>query len=182
MLTAEISSAASRLCGACGLCCNGVLFHRVILQSGDSASALSALGLKVKQRKEKRYFEQPCSAHQNGQCSIYTSRPTRCRLFVCRQLQRVASEEITEAMAMEKIQEAKQRVNHLETLLEKAGGENAQRPLSKRYESVTMVPLDVSSNEATKAFRRELAQSFEELDALLDAEFRVEDKTLSRDS
>jgi len=158
------------------------MFHTVLLQPGDSPQVLAALGLKVKQRKEKRYFEQPCPAHQNCQCSIYASRPTRCRLFECRQLQRVASGEITEAMALEKIQEAKSRVSHLQALLEKAGGANTLRPLSKRYESVTMVPLDVSSDVTTKTFRHDLAQSFEELNALLDAEFRVGDKAQSRDS
>ncbi|CAN5894811.1 hypothetical protein BH11VER1_BH11VER1_01860 [soil metagenome] len=176
MASPETSSVASRLCEACGMCCNGVMFHTMILQSADSAPALKGLGLKVKQRKEKRYIEQPCPAHQKGCCTIYESRPIRCRLFECRQLKRVASGETTEATALEKIHEAKRLVNHLEALLEKAGGENTRRPLSKRYESVTTVPLDASADETTQGFRQELMESFEELDALLDAEFRVEDK------
>lgn len=173
MSTSEASSVASRLCEACGMCCNGVMFHTVILQPGDSPPALKALGLKVKERKEKRYIEQPCPAHQNCQCTIYASRPARCRLFECRQLQRVAAGEVTEAMALEKIQVAQRLVQHLQELLERAGGANATRPLSKRCEAMMIVPLDVSSDEAAKVFRQELAASFTELDTLLDQDFRV---------
>lgn len=173
MGTSEASSVASRLCEACGMCCNGVMFHTVILQPGDSGHALKAFGLKVKQRKEKRYIEQPCPAHQNGQCTIYASRPARCRLFECRQLRGVAAGEITETMALEKIQEARYRVQHLEALLEKAGGANPTRPLSKRCEAVTIVPLDASSDEASITFRSELALAFQGLDQMLDQDFRV---------
>lgn len=173
MAVSETSSSASRLCGACGMCCNGVLFHTVLLQPGDSSQALTAMGLKVKQRKEKRYILQPCLAYKDSQCSIYASRPIRCRLFECRQLQRVASGEITEAMALEKIQEAKKCVSHLNELLEKAGGANAKRPLSKRCEAVMVMPLDACSDQVAITFRSELAQSFQELDQLLDKDFRV---------
>lgn len=174
MSSPDISLVASRLCEACGMCCNGVMFHTVILQPGDSAPALKALGLKVKERKEKRYIEQPCPAHQNGQCTIYASRPVRCRLFECRQLKQVAAGEITEEVAMKKIREAIGKVSRLNELLEKAGGANLTRPLSKRCEAVMIVPLDASSDEALITFRSELALAFQELDQMLDQDFRVE--------
>lgn len=174
MSIADTSSVAERLCEACGMCCNGVMFHTVILQPGDSAPALKALGLKVKERKEKRYIEQPCPAHQNCQCTIYASRPARCRLFECRQLKRVASGEITESMALKKIHQATSKVRILHELLERAGGANASRPLSKRCEAVMIVPLNASSDESTITFRQELAASFAELDTMLDEDFRVE--------
>ena len=47
----EISAAAAHLCAACGLCCNGVMFHTVKLQPNDSAPALAALGLKLKRKQ-----------------------------------------------------------------------------------------------------------------------------------
>ncbi|MCX6967540.1 MAG: hypothetical protein NTZ46_07120 [Verrucomicrobia bacterium] len=34
-MSALTSSAASRLCAACGICCNGVMFYKVRLQSND---------------------------------------------------------------------------------------------------------------------------------------------------
>src|SRR5882757_2729915 len=96
---------ATSLCAQCGMCCNGVLFHTVRILPADSPGALSALGLKLKRKKGERLLLQPCPAHRDTCCSIYESRPQRCRLFECRQLQRLAAGEITEAMATEKIHE-----------------------------------------------------------------------------
>src|SRR5690242_10002477 len=75
------TSAASRLCSACGLCCNGVMFHTVKLQPSDSAKELTALGLKLKRKKSGNYIQQPCPQYQYGECAIYAVRPQRCRLF-----------------------------------------------------------------------------------------------------
>src|ERR1700761_8357592 len=100
------SSAASRLCAACGMCCNGTMFHTVLLQPSDSARALAALGLKLKRRKNgKNYLLQPCPAFRGSHCSIYAARPERCRLFECRQLRQVAAGEISEATALETIRD-----------------------------------------------------------------------------
>src|SRR5678815_2091081 len=103
MSATEATSAASRLCSACGLCCNGVMFHTVKLQPADSAKELAALGLKLKHKKSGSYIQQPFPQYQYAECAIYTVRPQRCRLFECRQLKRVAAGEITEAMALEKV-------------------------------------------------------------------------------
>ena len=40
--------AINRLCLACGLCCNGVLFRDVELQDGDDLEALQKLGLTIR--------------------------------------------------------------------------------------------------------------------------------------
>src|SRR6478672_8297246 len=106
----ETSAVAGRLCQACGLCCNGVMFHTVKLQPGDSHKALFALGLKLKKKKKEHYIEQPCPAFQGNQCGIYLQRPTRCRLFECKQLLRVAGGEQTEAVALENIRDVQRRV------------------------------------------------------------------------
>ena len=128
----EASTAASRLCAECGLCCNGVMFHTVKLQPADSAKDLAALGLKLKRKKGASYLRQPCPAFRGSHCAIYASRPERCRLFECRQLKRVAAGEITEAAALERIRDVQRRVEELEELLEKAGPTNRKRALSKR--------------------------------------------------
>ena len=169
----EPPTAASRLCSACGLCCNGVLFHTVRLQPGDSPKELAALGLRLKRKKRQQIILQPCPAWQNSQCSIYAQRPERCRLFECRQLKRVASGEITEAAALEKIRDVRGRVGYLNTLLHRAGGTNERKPLSKRCEKVMAEPLDASSDPATVELRTALTQAMEELDAILDQDFRI---------
>ena len=167
------SSAASRLCAACGLCCNGVLFHTVRLQPGDSSQALVALGLKLKRKKGHYHILQPCPAFQCEQCSIYAARPARCRLFECRQLERVATGEITEAQALEQIREARARVNEMNELLEGAGSTNTKRPLSKRCEKALAEPLHPSSDQEAVELRRRLTVAMAELNALLNEDFRL---------
>ncbi len=167
------ASAAARLCSACGLCCNGVMFHTVRLQPADSPKELVALGLKLKRKKGANYILQPCPAFCGSHCSIYESRPERCRVFECRQLKGVAAGEITEAAALERIREVQRRVGEVEMLLQKAGGTNPKKPLSKRYEKATAEPLDGASDPAALEFRNQLALAMRELDALLNREFRL---------
>ncbi len=173
MAPTEAPSAASRLCVECGLCCNGVMFHTVRLQPVDAPGKLVALGLKLKRKKGANYILQPCPAFCGSHCSIYESRPERCRLFECRQLQRVASGEITEAMALERIRDVQRRVGELEELLQKSGGTNPKRPLSKRYEKATAEPLDKSADASALELRDRLTRAMQELDAILDREFRL---------
>jgi len=173
MTPVEDASAASRLCAACGMCCNGVMFYIVRLQPGDSPKELSALGLKLKRKKGENYIQQPCPAFCGSHCSIYAARPERCRVFACRQLQAVVAGKITEAMAMEKIQEAQRRVAEVEELLEKAGRTSSKRALFKRYEKIMAVPVDASSDPVTVELRSQLTRVMHELDVFLDEEFRV---------
>ncbi len=157
-----MSTAAARLCVECGMCCNGVMFSVVKLQPGESAKSLGALGLKVK----RGAFAQPCSALEGLRCSIYAARPTRCRLFECQQLKRVAEGTITEATALEAIREAQRRVAELEALLEKAGGSNPRKSLFHRC-------ITVLAEMPTSELRAELALAMESLEAMLDADFRT---------
>lgn len=165
--------AASRLCAECGLCCNGVMFHTVKLQPKDSPKELLALGLKLKRKKKGWFILQPCPAHRGSQCSIYSARPERCRLFECRQLKRVAAGEVTEADALAKIRDAQARVAELDALLNRAGATNTKRPIAKRCEAATAEPLDDSADLETVSLRERLTREMAELDAILDQDFRV---------
>ena len=169
----DATPSAADLCRACGLCCNGVLFHTVRLQPRDSAKALAALGLKLKRKKGAHYILQPCPAWQCGQCSIYTARPERCRLFECQQLQRVAGGAITAGQALSRIREVQSRVADLETLLGQGGRTDPQRPLSRRYEKILAEPLDITSPPAAIALRQALTQAMEALEVVLNADFRL---------
>ena len=169
------TSAAARLCGECGLCCNGVMFHTVRLQPGDSPADLAALGLKLKRKKGANYILQPCPAFRGSHCSIYASRPERCRLFECRQFRRVAAGEITHAAAMTMIRDVQARVVELNELLETAGGTNAKRPLAKRCEKALAEP---ASDDATAQIQNSIQSAMREIDALLDREFRLTPKIL----
>ena len=165
---------ASRLCAACGLCCNGVLFQEVHLQPGDSIRAVAALGLRLKSRHGKRYFQQPCRAFRVDCCSIYDERPTRCREFACRQLRLVAAGDIDEQTALQTIAEARALVGRVEELIEQAGGTNVRKSLRKRFEKVTSEPGSVDLNDAAAGARSELEGLYAAMVRLLASEFRVE--------
>lgn len=166
-------SVAARLCSACGLCCNGVLFHTVRILPEDSVGELSALGLKLKRKKKERWLHQPCPAHRDSQCSIYSQRPQRCRRFECQQLKRVGIGEIDEATARLKIQEVRGRVASVEALLEQSGKTDSKRPLSKRYEKICAEPVDATSPAEELYLRDQLVAEMRALEEILDRDFRV---------
>ncbi len=173
MPSSSVISTAARLCGMCGLCCNGVMFHRVRLQPQDSAKTLAALGLKLKRKHGKDHILQPCPAHQDSRCSIYPDRPERCRLFQCRQLRRVEAGEIKEAEALEKIREVQRRVEAVDRLSRRADGSLRKGPLFQRAETTLAEPFDATLHPELVREREELARALSELDALLDKDFRV---------
>ena len=165
-------SAASRLCNACGMCCDGTLFHYVRLQPRDSAPALAALGLKLKRKRKHDHIIQPCPAYRNSKCAIYADRPERCRLFECRQIKRVISAEVTEVDAAAKIREALDRRAQIHEMFERCGESNPKGPLTVRYEKIAAELLSGHGPDA-EALRLRLRREMDEFEALLDADFRV---------
>jgi len=148
------------------------MFYNVRLQLDDSPQDLRALGLRLKHKRGKSFTLQPCPAYQESQCSIYLERPGRCRLFECRQLQRVASGEISESAAREKISEAVQLVARVNQLLQLSGKTDPKKPLTKRYEKITAEPVGPTSGQETIELRGELTRAMEELEAMLQTDFR----------
>ena len=158
------------------MCCDGVLFHSVELKSGDNPRQLSAFGLKVRRKKGVEFFLQPCSAHspknqESGACScaIYAERPTRCRLFNCRQILSVESGGVSEAEAMEKIRTARSRVARVNALIDRIGESNPARSLAHRVANA----LTLQEGASRTALHDELDDAMRELEAFLEEEFRV---------
>jgi Fe-S-cluster containining protein len=168
----EEHTAATRLCAACGMCCNGVLFYSLLLQPSDSARKLTALGLKIKHRKDGRHIPQPCPAHAESRCTIYAQRPVRCQKFACRQLQALEAGQTTEETAREKIAEAQRRIARVRTLFHQAGETRETKAFSTRYESLFTEPLDPSPDAV--ALRQELKAAMSRLENLLSHDFRTE--------
>jgi Fe-S-cluster containining protein len=150
------------------------MFRMVTLQRRDTASVLLAHGMKLKRRKGQQFFEQPCPKFCGSHCSIYDDRPERCQVFECKQLKQVACGKITEATAMETIQEVKRRVAEMERLLNRLGDADSKRPISKRFEKVTAEPLDETSEPVLVRLRSELADAERKLNRMLDDNFRVD--------
>lgn len=171
---------AARLCGACGLCCNGVLFYSVRLQAEDSVRTLSVLGLKTKRKNRETHLLQPCPAHRDSCCSIYTNRPVRCRAFVCRQLQAVTDGTRSEAAALATIRETQILVERVRDLFRQAGDNRDHKAFATRYAAVFTEPLD-SSAEA-REIRDRLRSAMQELEAWLTIHFRVEPPAVPREA
>ena len=168
-MTSEFLPAATRLCAVCGLCCNGVMFHSVELQATDRPKELLSLGMKLKKKRRRNFFRQPCPAHKDSRCSIYEQRPQRCRLFECRQLLLVRSGEITETSALETILEEKKRIAGVENLLDLAGATNRRRSLKRRHQKVLDEPPDGADVEP---LRERLTEAMRQLEEVLERDFR----------
>jgi len=168
----EYISFEARLCAACGMCCNGVLFHGTGLEPTDSIRALSALGLRLKRRDGQMQFQQPCPAWKGTCCGIYDKRPQRCRDFSCRQLQNWKDGQLSEEAAFAKIQEAKILTERVRGLFQKLGDFRENKPFATRYAGVFTPPLNPSLE--SEEFRSELSVAMKSLEELLAADFHRE--------
>lgn len=166
------STAAGRLCAACGLCCNGVLFQRVRLLPGDVAQSLVALGFKIKRRKGHSFFPQPCTAFCESACKIYDQRPSQCRTFECRQLRWLLAGEITETDALESIGTARRWVAEVERLLELSGEARSTKSLLQRFENATAEPVDMEVEPDRARIRQDLVVAARMPNRILDEQFR----------
>lgn len=171
-MSREIALSLSRLCSACGMCCDGTLFDLVKIQSTDSVKTLKLHGLRIKEKRGETFFDQPCPTHEAGCCSIYQDRPQRCRLFNCQQLQRVESGEIDEVQAHEKIQETRDRIEKILSHLTALGSTNSKRSLMTRYRAVCAQPLSGLSDPEEIVRRSELDHEMQALEQILKNEFR----------
>lgn len=165
-------SAAHRLCLACGLCCNGVLFADVRLAPGGAVEPLQAAGIPVRQRAKTCGFSQPCVALQaNGACAVYADRPSMCRQFECGLLKDVAAGELSEAGALRQIRRAQTLADKVRSLLAASGNHQDHRPLTKRYQAVMRQPIALADGDEAGDRRGELMLAVHELMALLHARF-----------
>lgn len=136
----------ARLCQSCGMCCDGSLFGRVILQSGEVERARRH-GLRV--LGSGKGFEQRCAALARPgsigerRCRIYDERPLSCRKFTCRLYERHRRDggPIEEGLA------AVRRVRELVATLEAAG----------------LTPGDFEGDEATGPAAATFAELMERL-------------------
>jgi hypothetical protein len=98
---------------------------------------------------------------------MYQHRPTRCRLFECRQYQQVAAGELAEAEALDRIREVKQLAVQIDSLLEGTVANNPRKSLSQRCASaLTELPEGTARHD-------ELVAAMAGLQTVLAGHFRV---------
>src|SRR5437870_3372318 len=120
----------SKLCPACGLCCNGVLFGDVELQKDEKPEKFSSLGLELKRKGKKVCFTQPCACFDGKLCRIYDERPKRCHTFECRLLERTQSGNVTIAAALKAITNARRAADEVRKLVHESGQRDERMPLN----------------------------------------------------
>ena len=163
--------AVARLCPACGMCCNGVLFGDVELWRGDAAGRLAGLGLDLFRKGRKTAFSQPCACFDGKHCRIYGDRPKPCRAFECRLLQRVQAGDMKPAMALRKIGEARDRAEEVRRLLRVFGNHDEGSPLNRRYAAVLAQPIELDGDPAKIEQRGKLLRAVHKLVKRLQNDF-----------
>jgi len=131
-----------RLCTACGLCCNGVLFTSVVCSTAAEARRMEALGQPLDRSGGLCSFTQPCRQLRDTRCGIYADRPTRCRRFECELLKRVDRGEVSATAAAGCIDSVRLRSEIVRSLLRGLGDEDESRPLATRCDRVMELPVE----------------------------------------
>ncbi|MEJ8755700.1 hypothetical protein WG947_01720 [Pontibacter sp. H259] len=97
---------ATRVCLACGLCCDGTVIGFV--QVGrEELPALREL-LDVENANGEGFFLQPCKKFCDG-CTIYPDRPKQCAKYECGLLESLEQKEIDFDAAIETVHAVKQK-------------------------------------------------------------------------
>ncbi len=110
------ASAASELCTACGMCCDGTLFSFVAISS-DEARTLKAAGVEVRDDAGRLRLPQRCGALDGCRCTVYAQRPFVCRRFDCLLARALNEKELPLADALAIVAEARARLERLDGLL-----------------------------------------------------------------
>lgn len=167
------SNAVDALCPKCALCCNGVLFGDVELQTADRPETFLNFGLKLqrKGRGNTLRFRQPCPCLDKNLCRIYASRPERCRTFECHVLKRVQAGELTTEAALKIITRARRRSGRVLKIIRALGNQDEHLPLNQRYARIMREPMDLAGDESVIELRSKLMLAVHELAQTIGAEF-----------
>lgn len=118
-----LSAESSRLCRSCGLCCQGILHRKGVLEEAE-VPRVRALGLRIENEEGKPFFGLPCPAHAGDKCTVYAGRPQACAGYRCQLLRRLAAGETTWEESLEIVQQARQMLADLRGKLGLGPGED----------------------------------------------------------
>jgi len=112
------------ICGACGLCCDGLLFSHVEVTL-EEEPAMRRHRLPLFEQGAVRAFAQPCAAHHGDHCAAYADRPEPCADYRCNLLRCVDAGETGRAQALSRVAEARALVDGLRALVRPASDDGA---------------------------------------------------------
>ena len=114
-----MSEAASRLCQACGFCCDGTLFDGILVNEGDLAGVTRAR-LPLFRDDGRPTLRLPCPAH-SGACTVYEERPSTCRTYQCELVTRLERGDLDLPSALLRIERLRALVDAIKPHLGAAG-------------------------------------------------------------
>lgn len=106
----------SRLCLACGLCCQGLLHDWAQLRDGE-VEAARRLGLSPATDRGEASFPLPCPCHRDDRCSVYGERLSPCREYRCKLLRGYLSGQVAWEEGLRRVEQAKQLVAAIQNRL-----------------------------------------------------------------
>jgi hypothetical protein len=140
-----------RLCQACGFCCDGTLFVRVMIQDGEPIESFRQAGLVVINSAEgQARMPQPCSAFSGNQCQTYDCRPLRCGTFRCRLLRSVADGFLTELDAHQQIEDTKRLRDQFNQVIEDVLPAFAGKALVDKMRDLRKVSLTLTGERLSQ--------------------------------
>lgn len=95
----------SDLCTHCGLCCDGTLFVRMLIEPEEIAAATRA-GLEIVVGEGAARGSLPCPSLKDRCCTIYPARYAVCRRYRCMLLGRLRAGAVDRATAFARVAEA----------------------------------------------------------------------------
>ncbi|MEO7248215.1 MAG: YkgJ family cysteine cluster protein [Novosphingobium sp.] len=125
--------AQSDICTACGMCCDGTLFARVLAKP-DEVEALRQTGFTLTPFGTELGFSQPCVQLCGTRCGVYAARPQVCRTYTCPTLDAVADGTIGADEAMRRVVAVRTATDNLKA--EFLPGENVQQARLRFHKAV----------------------------------------------
>ncbi|HEY6167069.1 MAG TPA: YkgJ family cysteine cluster protein [Verrucomicrobiae bacterium] len=164
-----------QLCLACGLCCDGTLFHDVKLHTSDDATKLKAFGLPIRTPNAKlpiSKFPQPCAALcADRTCRAYADRPLQCHVFECGVFKGLTAGRIEFPTALRLVTQARQRADKVRRLLRDLGDTAEGVSLSERFRRVQRRMESSPLDEETAECYADLTLAVHELNVLTHEKF-----------
>jgi hypothetical protein len=108
------------ICIECGLCCDGSMFDRAVINKHDDLEFLKQMGVESFTVDDKLFFQLPCKGQEGIRCRLYHDerRFKVCKIFKCKLLRQYHSGEISCYDALNIIRELRMRRQNIEAFSE----------------------------------------------------------------
>src|SRR5690554_2942254 len=96
-----------KICLSCGICCDGTLFGKAVLQPGEKGSLPKKMEEAYFKADDGEFFKLPCS-YFSGKCTIYHKKKAHvCSSFKCKLLLQYSKGEVRKEDALKIIKQVK---------------------------------------------------------------------------